>query len=102
VRISKEIVELDSGKAAGFQRERVMKSAALTPEQQAILEKRGNLPPEEIHKLASKTRGRMGASVGEKAACHSDHVEPEAAQELQGELVPLRRKPAEKAPPPAE
>ncbi len=100
VRISKEIAELDSGKAEGFQRERVLKSAALTDEQRAILEKRGNLPPEELHKLASKTRGRMGASVGAKASCHSDHADAPSAQRLQGELVPLGRKQAEA--PPAE
>ena len=92
VRISKEIVELESGKAEGFARERVVKSAALTPEQRATLEARGYLSPEEIHRLASKTRGRMGAVVGGKGDCHSDHVPPNTAQVLQGELVPLRRK----------
>lgn len=90
VRISKEIVELESGKAEGFARERVIKSGALTPEQQAVLEKRGNLPPEELHRLASKTRGRVGASVGEKAACHSDVADPEHAQRIQADLVTLR------------
>ncbi len=100
VRISKEIVELDSGKAEGFQRERVLKSAALTPEQREILEKRGHLSPEELHKLASKTRGRVGASVGERAGCHSDVADVDHAQRLQGELVPLRRK--EAGAPPAE
>ncbi|MBZ0116379.1 MAG: phosphomethylpyrimidine synthase ThiC, partial [Sandaracinaceae bacterium] len=72
VRISKEIAELDSGKAEGFQRARVAKSAALSEEQQRLLAQRGHLAPDEIHKLASKTRGRMGASVGSKANCHSD------------------------------
>src|SRR5688572_20143056 len=86
VRISKEILELDSGKAEGFARERVLKSAALTEEQRAVLERRGNLPPEELHRLASKTRGRVGASVGEKAACHSDVADAERAQHLHGEL----------------
>ena len=100
VRISKEIVEFDSGKAEGFQRERVLKSAALTPEQREILEKRGHLSPEELHKLASKTRGRVGASVGERAGCHSDVADVDHAQRLQGELVPLRRK--EAGAPPAE
>ena len=100
VRISKEILELDSGKAEGFARERVLKSAALTPEQRAILEKRGNLPPEELHRLASKTRGRVGAGVGEKAACHSDVADAERAQHLQGELVVLRVDRTD--PPPAE
>ena len=101
VRISKEIVELESGKADGFQRERVLKSAALTPEQRAVLEARGNLPPEVLHRLASKTRGAMGASVGEKAACHSDETPAEQALRLQGEreLVQLGVKPAA---PPAE
>jgi phosphomethylpyrimidine synthase len=70
----------------------VLKSAALTPEQRAVLEKRGNLPPEELHRLASKTRGRVGASVGEKAACHSDVADAERAQHIQGELVVLRVK----------
>ncbi|HJL16989.1 MAG TPA: phosphomethylpyrimidine synthase ThiC [Sandaracinaceae bacterium LLY-WYZ-13_1] len=98
VRISKEIVELESGKAEGFQRERVMKSAALTPEQKALLEQRGNLPPEQIHRLASKTRGRMGASAGEKASCHSDLADADEARDLQGGLVPLRRKDEAAAP----
>ncbi len=99
VRISKEIADLDSGKADGFQRERVMKSAALTPEQRALLEKRGYLSPEEIHKLASKTRGRVGASVGERAACHSDVADAEEAQRIHGDLVPLRKKGSAEAPP---
>ncbi len=90
VRISKEIVELDSGNAEGFQREHVEKTAALSPVQRATLEARGYLSPAEIHRLASKTRGRMGASVGEKATCHSDYAEPERAQTMQQDLVPLR------------
>lgn len=72
VRISKEIVEFASGKAEGFARERVLKSPALTEEQQKILEQRGVLSPEEIHKLASKTRVVVGAAKGAKASCHSD------------------------------
>ncbi|MFK7986807.1 MAG: phosphomethylpyrimidine synthase ThiC [Sandaracinaceae bacterium] len=98
VRISKEIMEMDSGKAEGFQREKVLKSAALTPEQQRVLEQRGVLSPEAIHKLASKTRGRMGAADG-KGACHSDVTPAPRAQHLQGELVPIRPKPSA---PPAE
>jgi phosphomethylpyrimidine synthase len=99
VRISKEIAEFASGKEEGFERARVAKSAALTPEQREILERRGNLAPEELHKLASKTRGRMGASVGAKAACHSDVADGSSAQALQGDLVPLRRKDDANAPP---
>ena len=90
VRISKEIVEFASGKAEGFVRERVEKSAALSAEQQAILEKRGVLPPEEIHRLASKTRKAVGADPGAKAACHSDVAGPDDAQLVQAKLVKLR------------
>jgi len=93
VRISKEIAEFGSGKAEGFERERVLKTPALTAEQRAVLEKRGVLPPEEIHRLATKTRQAVGIAKGEKASCHSDYVEPDAARRLQEEkLVPLRRK----------
>ncbi|HHH27809.1 MAG TPA: phosphomethylpyrimidine synthase ThiC [Polyangiaceae bacterium] len=83
VRISKEITELDSGNVDGFQRARVEKSAALTSQQREILRARGNLSPEEIHQLASKTRGKVGASVGEKALCHSDLSEADTAQAIQ-------------------
>ena len=74
VRISKEIGEWMSGKADGFKRERVTKSAALTPDQQKILEDRGYLDPDEIHRLAHKTRKVSGAEPGKKAACHSDNI----------------------------
>lgn len=99
VRISKEIVEFASGKAEGFTRERVVTSAALSPEQREILEQRGVLPPEEIHRLANKTRRAVGAQEGAKAGCHSDVAEPVLAQRIQKEqLVELRRP----APPDAE
>jgi phosphomethylpyrimidine synthase len=109
VRISKEIAEFDSGKADGYQRERVLKSAALNEEQQAVLERRGVLPPEEIHRLASKTRRAVAAQPGHKAACHSDVAAATVAQEVQTtqlgdagasfragpeKLVQLRRPPA--------
>lgn len=88
VRISKEIQEFASGKAEGFERKGAngkagapVKSAALTPEQQEILAKRGVLSPDEIHKLASKTKKAVGADAG-KASCHSDYVDPEAAKTL--------------------
>jgi len=66
VRISKEIQEFASGKAEGFERVGAggkpgapVRSAALTGEQRAILEQRGYLKPEEIHKLAGKrTKGQ--------------------------------------------
>jgi phosphomethylpyrimidine synthase len=94
VRISKEIQEFASGKADGFERlggkdgttpGAAKKSAALTPEQQEILAKRGVLSPDEIHKLASKTKQAVGASADAKASCHSDYVDPETAKKLQTE-----------------
>jgi phosphomethylpyrimidine synthase len=136
VRISKEIQEFASGKADGFERNadpqshgaktgaklgRAVKSAALTPEQQEILAKRGVLSPDEIHKLASKTKKAMGvlsASAIEhsedapnaesrmpnadlhKLSCHSDYVDPDTAKSLIAEkagrevLVPLDVRPA--------
>jgi phosphomethylpyrimidine synthase len=93
VRISKEIVEFTSGKAPGFERAAVAKSAALTPDQRAVLEKRGVLSPDEIHRLASKTRKAVGADKGAKAACHSDFVDNEQAEQVQAaKLVKLRVK----------
>ncbi len=92
VRISKEIQEWSSGKAEGFERSGGGKpkiSAALTDEQKQILEQRGVLPPEVIHKLASKGKN-------EKAACHTDNVaDAEEAKKLQEqELVQLDTRPA--------
>lgn len=90
VRISKEINEFQSGKAAGFEREKAMKSAPLTEEQRRVLEQRGVLSPEEIHKLANKTKKAVDAEVG-KGLCHSDFVEPVTAQRIQKDrLVQLR------------
>ncbi|MGD9691511.1 MAG: phosphomethylpyrimidine synthase [Phycisphaerales bacterium] len=83
VRISKEIQEFASGKAEGFERGKPVKSAALTIEQKEILEKRGVLSPEEIHRLAAKTRKAVGAESGKKAGCHSDYVEAESAKLIQ-------------------
>jgi phosphomethylpyrimidine synthase len=97
VRISKEIVEFDSGKTESLQRARALKSAALTPEQREILEKRGVLSPEEIHKLASKTKKAVAGDDG-KASCHSDYVDDGAAERIQAErLVQLRQKSASSA-----
>ncbi len=99
VRISKEIVEFASGKAEGFERGKPVRSAALTPEQQEILARRGVLSPEEIHRLASKTRKAVGADGGAKAGCHSDFVDADEAKRRQGErLVPLNTAPAHNLP----
>lgn len=115
VRISKEIQEFMSGKAEGYERNadvtshgasvgaapgRAVKSAALTAEQQEILAKRGVLSPDEIHKLASKTKKAMlktapndpsaqteeaARAAAAKLSCHSDYVDPETAKKLQTE-----------------
>ena len=101
VRISKEIQEWASGNAEGFERNgdgRTVKSDALTPEQQKILEQRGYLSPQEIHKLAAKKKKKLspapGTSEGEDSgaapSCHSDTVDPKQAEQLkQQELVQL-------------
>ncbi|MCS6901067.1 MAG: phosphomethylpyrimidine synthase [Myxococcales bacterium] len=88
VRISKEIQEFASGKAEGFERGAARRSAALTPEQQEILARRGNLTPEELHRLATKTRKAVGADQG-KGVCHSDVSHAEQARILQERLVHL-------------
>jgi len=89
VRISKEIQEWASGKAEGFARNgdgKTVKSAALTPEQQQILASRGNLSPEEIHKLAAKKKkkvaGEVQAEDKDAPSCHSDYVDPDEAAKL--------------------
>jgi phosphomethylpyrimidine synthase len=101
VRISKEIVEFASGKADGYERARATKSAALTDEQREILEKRGVLSPDEIHRLASKTRKAVGAS-GDKASCHSDYTDTNEARRIQDEGLVQVRVAKDDAPPPAE
>ncbi len=110
VRISKEIQEWASGKAPGMEQGAPKRSAALTAEQQEILAKRGVLSPDEIHKLASKTKKavagtgtRTGTDTGtevpvpgdEKLSCHSDYVDAEEAKTLQQKkLVQLNVAPA--------
>ncbi len=78
VRISKEIQEFASGKDAKFVREKPEISAALTPEQAAILEQRGVLDPEVIHRLAAKTRKQVDAD-GQMASCHSQRSDEDDA-----------------------
>lgn len=93
VRISKEIQEFISGKDESYSWEKPSVSAALTIEQKEILQKRGVLSPDEIHKLAAKTKKQMtGAPASEdgdssnenKLTCHSDFVGDEKAKQLQG------------------
>ncbi len=99
VRISKEIQDFASGKADGFERVGAagkpgapIKSGALTPDQQAILAQRGYLHPDEIHKLAAKTKKAVGADNA-KAACHSDYAGNDEAKRLQT-VVQLNTAPA--------
>jgi len=95
VRISKEIQEFASGKADGFERGKPVKSDALTEEQQKILEQRGYLKPEEIHKLASKVKKTVAAKDEGKASCHSDYVDDDEARKLQSAtLVQVDVRPA--------
>jgi phosphomethylpyrimidine synthase len=86
VRISKEITTFLSGKDESYAWDKPHVSAALSEEQREILEKRGVLGPEEIHRLASKTREKVGAERGEKAACHSDLADDEKARALHGDV----------------
>jgi phosphomethylpyrimidine synthase len=85
VRISKEISQFVSGKEAEYAWDKPKLSAALTPAQRVILEQRGVLSPADIHRLASKTRERVGARLGHKADCHSDVASDDEARRLIGE-----------------
>jgi phosphomethylpyrimidine synthase len=85
VRISKEIVEFSSGKEEAYAWDGARVSGALSETGRSILEQRGVLSSEEIHRLASKTRHAMGADAGSKAACHSDVTGVESARQLQEE-----------------
>ena len=100
VRISKEIVEFVSGKDPSYAWELPKISQALTEEQQLILEQRGVLAPEEIHRLAGKTRRTMKADRGHMGGCHSDVTDETQARTLQSaELDPVTLEPL--APPSA-
>ncbi len=87
VRISKEIQEFASGKEEAYSWDNASLSAALTPEQQQILEQRGVLSPEEIHRLAAKTKGAVVDEGDDKASCHSDFVDETGAQKIQSEKL---------------
>ena len=65
VRISKEIQEFARGKDAEYAtRPREADARRSRPSSSEILEKRGVLSPEEIHRLARKTRKAVGADAG--------------------------------------
>ena len=87
VRISKEIVEFVSGKDEGYAWDQTKISAALTPEQREILEKRGVLDASEILRLARKTQSVMKIDPASKAACHSDSTSASEANLLQVEAI---------------
>ncbi|MCP3904522.1 MAG: thiamine biosynthesis protein ThiC, partial [Planctomycetes bacterium] len=98
VRISKEIVEFTSGKDEEYAWEKPKVSEALTDEQKAMLQQRGVLSPEEIHRLASKTKKAVGASDDAKASCHSDYVDSDNAKRIQEQRVELNTAPAHNLP----
>ena len=68
VRISKQITEFVSGKDEAYAWDQPKVTAALTVEQQEILEKRGVLSAHEVHQWASKTRTSMVGAEGQKAS----------------------------------
>ncbi len=87
VRISKEIQQFFSGNDSEYAWEKPKISAALTQTQKEILQQRGVLTPEELHRLATKTKTGMSDESG-RAACHSDVSDETRAQELQRTLAP--------------
>jgi phosphomethylpyrimidine synthase len=94
VRISREIAEFASGKHADYAWELPRVSEALSPEQLEMLERRGELSPERVRRLAGKTRRAMDAGRGRRGACHSDLASEEEAHRLQVErLDPLTLEP---------
>ena len=99
VRISKEITEFFSGKDEKYAWDKPKVTAALTQEQRTILEQRGVLSPQEVHRLASKTKNVMATDAESKAACHSDAVDAGEAKRMQTEkLVQLNTAPAHNIP----
>jgi len=83
VRISKEIQEFASGKDEDYAWDKPKISAALTIEQKEILEHRGVLSPEEVHRLASKVKDTVATTTEGKASCHSDNTDSESARAMQ-------------------
>ena len=87
VRISKEIQDFASGKDPEYAWKEAKTSSALSDEQRAILEQRGVLAPEDIHRLAGKVASEMKDGSADKASCHSDYVDSEEARRLQDERL---------------
>ncbi len=86
VRISKEIAAFASGKDPAMQRDRVRPMKPLTEEQRRILERRGQVPPERLLRLARKVRERVPVHDG-KPACHSELSDGERARRIQRERL---------------
>ncbi|MHC5023031.1 MAG: phosphomethylpyrimidine synthase ThiC [Planctomycetota bacterium] len=78
VRISREIQEFASGKDDDYQWDKPRKTESLTAEQQAILEQRGYLSPEEIHLLANKVKRAMAVEGGHEGTDMGRHEGTEA------------------------
>jgi phosphomethylpyrimidine synthase len=98
VRISREIQEIASGKDAEYAWEKPKISDALTDEQKTILEQRGVLSSDEIHRLASKTQKAMHDG-STPAACHSDTTDDATARDIQSDVfVELNTAPAHNLP----
>ncbi|MEE3286004.1 MAG: phosphomethylpyrimidine synthase [Planctomycetota bacterium] len=89
VRISKEITDFLSGNDEAYAWDKARVSDALSDEQQQILEQRGVLSPDEIHRLAAKTRGTMQGEDDAPAACHSDLADDESARLIQELELPV-------------
>lgn len=75
-----------SGKDEDYAWDKAKVSEALNPDQLAILDARGVLSPDEIHKLASKTKNAV-VSEDDKASCHSDFVDADEAKRIQEEVT---------------
>lgn len=72
-----------SGKDDRFAWDKPRISEALSTEQKQILQQRGVLTPDEIHRLANKTRDSVGANSAQ-AACHTEQTsDAEEAQNIQ-------------------
>ena len=83
VRISKSIQQFVSGKEEDYTIDKATVSKALTPEQLRILEERGYLSPEQIHRLANKKADKDGKIM----ACHSDKVDAETAKRINEKVL---------------
>jgi phosphomethylpyrimidine synthase len=89
VRISKEVVAFASGKAEGMDPGKAKRTPALNDEQAKILEQRGYLTPDEIHRLAAKTKAVLAEDAKDdgRLSCHSDFVDSDVAKKIQGEKL---------------